>query len=222
MTNEGAPSEDIDHLGNRRLKMVGELMQARFRIGIARMERIVKDRMSVADPENVTPSLMINVRPVVASVKEFFASHQLSQFLQQTNPLDEIVHKRRLNAMGPGGLNRERAGFEVRDVHRTHYGRICPIETPEGPNIGLVSTMASYAKVNEYGFIETPYLKVVNEAAPTKAVGEIARRQVKDSKGTVLVKAGEKITDAVAKKLDKAGVETVPVPTPEPLDTSPQ
>lgn len=211
MTNEGAPSEDIDHLGNRRLKMVGELMQARFRIGIARMERIVKDRMSVADPENVTPSLMINVRPVVASVKEFFASHQLSQFLQQTNPLDEIVHKRRLNAMGPGGLNRERAGFEVRDVHRTHYGRICPIETPEGPNIGLVSTMASYAKVNEYGFIETPYLKVVNEATPAKAVGEIARRQVKDSKGAVLVKAGEKITEATAKKLDKAGVETVPV-----------
>lgn len=211
MTNEGAPSEDIDHLGNRRLKMVGELMQARFRIGIARMERIVKDRMSVADPETVTPSLMINVRPVVASVKEFFASHQLSQFLQQTNPLDEIVHKRRLNAMGPGGLNRERAGFEVRDVHRTHYGRICPIETPEGPNIGLVSTMASYAKVNEYGFIETPYLKVINEVTPAKAVGEIARRQIKDSKGTVLVKAGEVMNDATAKKLDKAGIETVPV-----------
>ncbi len=211
MTNEGAPSEDIDHLGNRRLKMVGELIQARFRIGIARMERIVKDRMSVADPETVTPSLMINVRPIVASVKEFFASHQLSQFLSQTNPLDEIVHKRRLNAMGPGGLNRERAGFEVRDVHRTHYGRICPIETPEGPNIGLVSTMASYAKVNEYGFIETPYLKVVNTVTPAKAAGEIARRQIKDAKGAVIVKAGDKITEAAAKQLAKADIQEIPV-----------
>ncbi len=211
MTNENAPSEDIDHLGNRRLKMVGELIQARFRIGIARMERIVKDRMAQHDPETVTPALLVNVRPIVASVKEFFASHQLSQFLSQTNPLDEIVHKRRLNAMGPGGLNRERAGFEVRDVHRTHYGRICPIETPEGPNIGLVSTMASYAKVNEYGFIETPYLKVVNVISPEKAAGEVARRQVKDAKGNVLVKAGETISDAAAQKMAKAGIDEVAV-----------
>lgn len=210
MTNEKRPSEDIDHLGNRRLKMVGELIQQRFRVGIARMERIVKDRMSVADPTAVTPALLVNVRPIVASVKEFFASHQLSQFLQQTNPLDEIVHKRRLNAMGPGGLNRERAGFEVRDVHRTHYGRICPIETPEGPNIGLVSTMASYAKVNEYGFIETPYLKVVNSVPADKAAGEIARRQIKDAKGAVIVKAGDTITATQAKALAKIG-EEVPV-----------
>ena len=211
MTNAGAPSEDIDHLGNRRLKMVGELIQQRFRVGIARMERIVKDRMSVADPDGVTPALLINVRPIVASVKEFFASHQLSQFLSQTNPLDEIVHKRRLNAMGPGGLNRERAGFEVRDVHRTHYGRICPIETPEGPNIGLVSTMASYAKVNEYGFIETPYLKVLNTVAPDKAAGELARAQVKDKAGKVIIKAGDKITEAQAKAAAKAEVETIAI-----------
>ncbi len=211
MTNDKRPSEDIDHLGNRRLKMVGELIQQRFRVGIARMERIIKERMSVADPTSVTPALMVNARPIVASVKEFFASHQLSQFLQQTNPLDEIVHKRRLNAMGPGGLNRERAGFEVRDVHRTHYGRICPIETPEGPNIGLVSTMASYAKVNEYGFMETPYLKVVNAPTPDKAVGEIARKQIKDAKGSVIVKPGDTITAAQSKALAKAGVTDVPV-----------
>jgi len=211
MTNERRSSEDIDHLGNRRLKMVGELMQQRFRVGIARMERIVKDRMSVADPATVTPSLLVNVRPIVASVKEFFASHQLSQFLQQTNPLDEIVHKRRLNAMGPGGLNRERAGFEVRDVHRTHYGRICPIETPEGPNIGLVSTMASYAKVNEYGFIETPYLKVINTVSVDKATGEIARKPLKDATGKVIVKSDETITAAHTKALQKTDLKEIPV-----------
>ena len=211
MTNENHPSEDIDHLGNRRLKMVGELIQQRFRVGIARMERIVKDRMSVADPDAVTPSLLVNVRPIVASVKEFYASHQLSQFLQQTNPLDEIVHKRRLNALGPGGLNRERAGFEVRDVHRTHYGRICPIETPEGPNIGLVSTMASFARVNEYGFIETPYLKVRNQVEPAKSAGEITRFQVKDKAGKVIVKSGDQITAAAAKAIEAAGVAMVQV-----------
>ncbi len=211
MTNENHASEDIDHLGNRRLKMVGELIQQRFRVGIARMERIVKDRMSVADPDAVTPALLVNVRPIVASVKEFYASHQLSQFLQQTNPLDEIVHKRRLNALGPGGLNRERAGFEVRDVHRTHYGRICPIETPEGPNIGLVSTMASYARVNEYGFIETPYLRVVSQVETAKATGETARFQVKDKSGKVIVKAGEKITAVTAKAIEKAGFDKVQV-----------
>lgn len=209
MSNDGARGEDIDHLGNRRLKMVGELIQAKFRIGLVRMERIIKDRMSVADPESIIPGQLINVRPIVASVKEFFASHQLSQFMDQVNPLAEIVHKRRLNAMGPGGLSRERAGFEVRDVHRTHYGRICPIETPEGPNIGLVSTLATYARVNEYGFIESPYLRVLNEVALKKAAGEIARKTVKDSKGSVLVKAGDKISEAIIKKLEKAGIETV-------------
>jgi DNA-directed RNA polymerase subunit beta len=139
-------ADDIDNLANRRLKMVGELMQSKFRIGLARMERIVKDRMSVYDTTTVTPGQLVNVRPIVASVREFFASSQLSQFMSQINPLDEVVHKRRLNAMGPGGLSRERAGFEVRDVHKTHYGRLCPIETPEGPNIGLVSNLSTYAR----------------------------------------------------------------------------
>ena len=211
MSNAGAPSEDIDHLANRRLKMVGELMQTKFRVGILRMERIVKDRMSVADPDAIVPGQLINVRPIVAAVKEFFASHQLSQFMDQVNPLAEIVHKRRLNAMGPGGLSRERAGFEVRDVHRTHYGRICPIETPEGPNIGLVSTLASFAQVNEYGFIESPYLKVINHVEPKKAAGEVLRSIVKDKSGNAVGKAGDKITDAMVKKLVAAGIETVPV-----------
>lgn len=211
MSNAGEMSEDIDHLANRRLKMVGEQIQQRFRLGILRMERIIKDRMGVADIETVSPGQLINVRPIVASVKEFYASHQLSQFMDQVNPLAELVHKRRLNAMGPGGLSRERAGFEVRDVHRTHYGRICPIETPEGPNIGLVSTLASYAKVNEYGFIETPYLKVVNEVDVARSAGEILRANVKDNKGAVIAKKGDKLTEAVAKKLAKVGIETVPV-----------
>jgi len=211
LSNSTMPSEDIDHLGNRRLKMVGELIQGRFRVGLLRMERIVKDRMSVADPEAIQPGQLINVRPIVASVKEFYASHQLSQFMDQVNPLAEIVHKRRLNAMGPGGLSRERAGFEVRDVHRTHYGRICPIETPEGPNIGLVSTLATYARVNEYGFVETPYFRVINSVAPKNAAGEIASRILKTKEGKVLVKAGDKISLATAKAIEKAGIEEVSV-----------
>lgn len=211
LSNSNATTDDIDNLANRRLKMVGELIQQRFRVGILRMERIVKDRMSLADPDTIMPAQLVNVRPIVASVKEFYASHQLSQFMDQINPLAEIVHKRRLNAMGPGGLSRERAGFEVRDVHRTHYGRICPIETPEGPNIGLVSTLATYAKVNEYGFLESPYLKVINAVTPEQATGEIASKQAKDTKGQVIVKAGDKITSAQAKKLKNAGIEEVSV-----------
>ncbi len=203
-------ADDIDNLANRRLKMVGELMQSKFRVGLTRMERIVKDRMSVYDTTTVTPGQLVNVRPIVASVREFFASSQLSQFMSQINPLDEVVHKRRLNAMGPGGLSRERAGFEVRDVHKTHYGRLCPIETPEGPNIGLVSNLATYARVNEYGFIETPYRKVINEVPVAKALGELAARQVKhDDK--VMLKAGDQITEADVKKLEKAKIETVKV-----------
>jgi DNA-directed RNA polymerase subunit beta len=205
------PADDIDNLANRRLKMVGELIQGKFRVGLLRMERIVKDRMSVYDNATVTPGQLINVRPVVASVREFFASSQLSQFMDQINPLAETVHKRRLNAMGPGGLSRERAGFEVRDVHKTHYGRMCPIETPEGPNIGLVSNLASYARVNEYGFIETPYRKVINMVIPSQAEGHIARKTIKDDKGVELVKNGDKITAAQAKKLEKAGITEVPV-----------
>jgi len=152
--------DDIDHLGNRRLRSVGELLQNQFRIGLSRMERVVRERMSIQDINAVTPQALINIRPVIAAIKEFFGSSQLSQFMDQTNPLAELTHKRRLSALGPGGLTRERAGFEVRDVHHSHYGRMCPIETPEGPNIGLINSLCTYARVNEYGFIETPYRKV--------------------------------------------------------------
>ncbi|ACL68870.1 DNA-directed RNA polymerase subunit beta [Halothermothrix orenii] len=160
-----ASIDDIDHLGNRRLKTVGELLQNQFRIGLSRMERVVKERMTIQDIDVVTPQALINTRPVVASIQEFFGSSQLSQFMDQTNPLSELTHKRRLSALGPGGLSRDRAGFEVRDVHHSHYGRICPIETPEGPNIGLIGSMSTYARTNKFGFLETPYRKVVNGKA---------------------------------------------------------
>lgn len=153
-------TDDIDHLGNRRLRSVGELLQNQFRIGLSRMERVVRERMSIQDTSSITPQQLINIRPVIASIKEFFGSSQLSQFMDQTNPLAELTHKRRLSALGPGGLTRERAGMEVRDVHYSHYGRMCPIETPEGPNIGLINSLSSYAKVNKFGFIETPYRRV--------------------------------------------------------------
>ncbi|MGD6767532.1 DNA-directed RNA polymerase subunit beta [Mammaliicoccus lentus] len=153
-------TDDIDHLGNRRLRSVGELLQNQFRIGLSRMERVVRERMSIQDTDSITPQQLINIRPVIASIKEFFGSSQLSQFMDQANPLAELTHKRRLSALGPGGLTRERAGMEVRDVHYSHYGRMCPIETPEGPNIGLINSLSSYARVNEFGFIETPYRKV--------------------------------------------------------------
>ena len=153
-------TDDIDHLGNRRIRSVGELLQNQFRIGLARMERVVRERMSIQDTDTLTPQQLINIRPVVASIKEFFGSSQLSQFMDQTNPLGELTHKRRLSALGPGGLTRDRAGYEVRDVHYSHYGRMCPIETPEGPNIGLINSLSSYAKINKYGFIETPYRRV--------------------------------------------------------------
>lgn len=153
-------TDDIDHLGNRRLRSVGELLQNQFRIGLSRMERVVRERMSIQDTATITPQQLINIRPVIASIKEFFGSSQLSQFMDQTNPLAELTHKRRLSALGPGGLTRERAGMEVRDVHYSHYGRMCPIETPEGPNIGLINSLSSYAKVNRFGFIETPYRRI--------------------------------------------------------------
>ena len=161
---EGRP-DDIDHLGNRRVKTVGELIQNQLRIGLLRMERVVRERMSIRDPDQVTPLSLINIRPVVAATREFFGGSQLSQFMDQTNPLAELTHKRRLSALGPGGLRRERAGFDVRDVHFSHYGRICPIETPEGPNIGLIGSLASFGRVNDYGFIETPYRRVLNEVS---------------------------------------------------------
>ncbi|HNW09360.1 MAG TPA: DNA-directed RNA polymerase subunit beta [bacterium] len=171
--NSQEEADDIDHLGNRRIRAVGELVQNKFRIGLARMERIIKDRMSTLDITNLTPGKLINARPVISAVKEFFMSSQLSQFMDQVNPLAELEHKRRLSAMGPGGLSRDRAGFEVRDVHQTHYGRICPIATPEGPNIGLVGHLSSFAKVNDYGFIETPYYKVVKEGNRARVTSEI-------------------------------------------------
>ncbi|MBM3706345.1 MAG: DNA-directed RNA polymerase subunit beta, partial [Actinobacteria bacterium] len=160
LMNNVGEIDDIDHFGNRRIKNIGELIQNQVRIGLARLERVVKERMTTQDTELITPKSLINIRPLVASLKEFFGSGQLSQFLDQTNPLAEITHKRRLSALGPGGLSRERAGFEVRDVHSSHYGRMCPIETPEGPNIGLIGSLATFAKLNTYGFIESPYRRV--------------------------------------------------------------
>ena len=157
--------DDIDHLGNRRIRAVGELLQNQYRIGLSRMERVVRERMTTQDLEGVSPQTLINIKPVTAAVKEFFGSSQLSQFMDQNNPLGELTHKRRLSALGPGGLSRDRAGFEVRDVHYTHYGRMCPIETPEGPNIGLINSFASFARLNEYGFVEAPY-RVVDKSDP--------------------------------------------------------
>lgn len=206
--------DDVDHLGNRRVRSVGELVQNRLRVGLSRMERIVKDRMSTMDINTLSPSRLINARPIIGVIREFFMSSQLSQFMDQTNPLSELEHKRRLSAMGPGGLSRERAGFDVRDVHSTHYGRICPIATPEGPNIGLVGHLASYARVNEYGFLETPYRKVLSKVPNDgkSAVGEIARGDTGEPKAKkVLVKDGSKITKSDAEKLRKTSLEMVPI-----------
>src|SRR6266478_5340116 len=160
LNNGHGRKDDIDHLGNRRVRCVGELIQTQFRVGLLRMERVVKERMSIQEPGQATPNALINIRPIVAAMREFFGGSQLSQFMEQTNALAEIGLKRRLSALGPGGLSRERAGFEVRDVHQSHYGRICPLETPEGPNIGLIRSMSTFARINEFGFIETPYRKV--------------------------------------------------------------
>ncbi|MFZ2299571.1 MAG: DNA-directed RNA polymerase subunit beta [Candidatus Moraniibacteriota bacterium] len=202
-------ADDIDHLGNRRVRAVGELIQNKLRVGMYRMVRNIKDRMSTCDPETVVPGQLINPRPVAAAVKEFFSSSQLSQFMDQVNPLAELEHKRRLSAMGPGGLTRERAGFEVRDVHHSHYGRICPIETPEGPNIGLVGHLASYARVNEYGFLETPYLAVKKEVAAKKE--ELAHRILAEDVAGV-AKSGETLTAETARKVaDKKKGKTVKV-----------
>jgi DNA-directed RNA polymerase subunit beta len=197
--------DDIDHLGNRRVKTMGELIQNQLRIGLLRMERVVRERMSIREPEQMTPISLINVRPVVAATREFFGGSQLSQFMQQTNPLDELTHKRRLSALGPGGLRRERAGFDVRDVHHSHYGRICPIETPEGPNIGLIGSLATYARINEYGFIETPYRKVIHTVPNRKArlVGKTVRERIVDpATGEVLVNQNERLDEETAERLE--------------------
>ncbi|MCA9375590.1 MAG: DNA-directed RNA polymerase subunit beta, partial [Candidatus Doudnabacteria bacterium] len=211
---QGEP-DDIDHLGNRRVRSVGELIQNKMRVGLMRMERIVKDRMSTMDMHTLTPSALINARPVIASIREFFMSSQLSQFMDQTNPLSELAHKRRFSAMGPGGLSRERAGFDVRDVHRTHYGRICPIATPEGPNIGLVGHLASFSRINDLGFIETPYRKVIREflsAEFDKAVGEISyKSDQSDEKGKIVIPAETEITKAHVEAAKKAGLDRIRV-----------
>jgi DNA-directed RNA polymerase subunit beta len=211
--NGSGKRDDIDHLGNRRVRAVGELLQNQFRIGLLRMERVVKERMTIQDVESAKPNALINIRPVVAAMKEFFGGSQLSQFMDQTNPLAELTHKRRLSALGPGGLSRERAGFDVRDVHHSHYGRICPIETPEGPNIGLIGSLATYARTNAYGFIETPYRRVYH-ALPIddpRLPGRRVRDDVRSDDGTVIAAAGTTVDGNLLSALQAAGKDEVPV-----------
>jgi DNA-directed RNA polymerase subunit beta len=215
LVNNGVEEpDDIDHLGNRRIKTVGELIQNQLRVGLLRMERMVRDRMSTRGPEQLAPMALINIRPVVAVLREFFGGSQLSQFMDQTNPLAELTHKRRLSALGPGGLRRERAGFDVRDVHHSHYGRICPIETPEGPNIGLIGSLASYARVNEYGFIETPYRRVIR-VVPNKSeqtLGKVLREQVvAPTTGEVVGNAGQEIDEELALRLEDLPLQEIQV-----------
>jgi len=214
MINNGNDTgDDIDHLGNRRVRTVGELIQTQFHVGLLRLVQAVRERMSIISIEAITPSALVNIRPVVAAVREFFSGSQLSQFMDQTNPLAELTHKRRLSAMGPGGLSRERAGFDVRDVHFSHYGRICPIETPEGPNIGLIGSLATYSRINEYGFIETPYRKVISELSNTsdKLAGRTTSEAVLDSRGNKIIGADTTITPQLASKLSKLKPRTIKI-----------
>ncbi len=204
LNNGHGRADDIDHLGNRRVRTVGELIQQQFRVGLLRLERVVKERMSLQDAESATPNGLINIRPVVAAMREFFGGSQLSQFMDQTNPLAELTNKRRLSALGPGGLSRDRAGFEVRDVHHSHYGRICPVETPEGPNIGLIGTMSTFSRVNEMGFLETPYRKVYNSVdnAPIWREKSILIRDVRDLRtGAMIAAKGSRVDEATARRI---------------------
>ena len=212
LNNGEVEADDIDHLSNRRIRPVGELVLNKFRVGLMRTDRIAKDRMTVMDLETVTPTQLVNSRPITAALREFYASSQLSQFMDQTNPLAELAHKRRISAMGPGGLSRERASFDVRDVHPSHYGRICPIATPEGPNIGLVVHLATYARVNEYGFIETPFRKVKHTIANTKEnlVGRYAAESIKDGR-TTLVRKNDLIDAPAAALIAKLKLKEIPV-----------
>ena len=213
LNNGHGQADDIDHLGNRRIRANGELIQNAFRVGLLRMERVVKERMTIQEVDKATPNALINIRPVVAAMKEFFGGSQLSQFMDQTNPLAELTSKRRLSALGPGGLSRERAGMDVRDVHHSHYGRICPIETPEGPNIGLIGSLATYGRINEYGFIETPYRKVKRSVAwnDSDITGETADADVATKAGEVVLKKGKHFTaDAVA-ELKKQKASAFPI-----------
>jgi DNA-directed RNA polymerase subunit beta len=214
LNNGTGEADDIDHLGNRRVRAVGELLQNQFRMGLIRMERIIKERMTICDAATVTAASLINARPVVAAIKEFFGSSQLSQFMDQTNPLAELTHKRRLSALGPGGLSRERAGFDVRDVHFSHYGRICPIETPEGPNIGLIGSLATFAKVNDYGFIETPFRRVYREIDAATDGARLIGRALRDgvSAGDRRFRAGQRLTKEDASALAKAKAKVAIVP----------
>ena len=213
INNNVEHADDIDHLGNRRVKTVGELIQNKLRIGLRRMERVIKERMSIRDQEQLSPVTLVNIRPVVAALREFFGSSQLSQFMDQTNPLAELRHKRTLSALGPGGLRRERAGFDVRDVHHSHYGRICPIETPEGPNIGLIGRLASFARVNEYGFIETPYRRVIKfmRSNDPKLVNRSLREDILVD-GQVIAKVQDRIDALLAQKLAKLDREILIAP----------
>ena len=209
--NNGIQSDDdIDHLGNRRIRAVGEQLQNQFRIGMVRMERVIRERMTIIDPDQAAPSALVNIRPVQAAVKEFFGGHQLSQFMDQTNPLAELTHKRRLSALGPGGLSRDRAGFDVRDVHYSHYGRICPIETPEGPNIGLIGSLATYGVLNDYGFIKTPYRRVVSQLAPDHPdlIGRVLAEPIEgvsaEGGGAIIADEGDEVTAELAERIHAA------------------
>ncbi|MDD2202305.1 MAG: DNA-directed RNA polymerase subunit beta [Firmicutes bacterium] len=216
--------DDIDHLGNRRLKTVGELLQNQFRIGLARMERVIRERMTIQDVDAATPKALMNIRPVVAAVREFFGSSQLSQFMDQTNPLAELTHKRRLSALGPGGLSRRRAGFEVRDIHHSHYGRMCPIETPEGPNIGLIGSLCTYARVNQYGFIETPYRKVEDGKATDEIrylTADLEDRYVIAQANEPLNKDGSFVSQRVVCRLEEE-IVIVPADQVDYMDVSPK
>ncbi len=212
INNGLAEPDDIDHLGNRRVKTVGELIQSKLRVGLRRTERVIREHMSIRESEGLTPVTLINIRPIVAALREFFGSSQLSQFMDQTNPLAELTHKRTLSALGPGGLRRERAGFDVRDVHHSHYGRICPIETPEGPNIGLIGRLASYARVNEFGFIETPYRRVRNALSPDdpRLLHRYVRENIVDG-DRVIAEAGQFVDEALREQLARLKVEAIPV-----------
>ncbi|PKQ30325.1 MAG: DNA-directed RNA polymerase subunit beta [Actinobacteria bacterium HGW-Actinobacteria-10] len=211
---DGFDVDDIDHFGNRRIRSVGELIQNQFRIGLARMERVVRERMTTQDVEEITPQSLINIRPIVASIKEFFGSSQLSQFMGQTNPLDGLTHKRRLSALGPGGLSRERAGFEVRDVHQSHYGRMCPIETPEGPNIGLIGSLATFARINPYGFIETPYRKVEKG----KVTDEISYLTADEEEKFIIAQANERFDPKTGKFIRKTVLSRMKGGDPEEVE----
>ena len=211
VNNERELPDDIDHLGNRRIRAVGEQLQSQFRVGMTRMERVIRERMTIIDPDQAASSALVNIRPVQAAIKEFFGGHQLSQFMDQTNPLAELTHKRRLSALGPGGLSRDRAGFDVRDVHYSHYGRICPIETPEGPNIGLIGSLATFGVLNEHGFIKTPYRKVISHLPPDHPdlIGRELSEDLEDAEGETIAEAGDTVSAELARRI--AAVNDAPV-----------